>query len=177
MTSIVERPLATKQWHGGGGGCGRGRISTPSDQDPRKGVFLFGFVIVRKSPIIKIFEISSSLFDIVNSWCILWVSMRIECFNPLRLHLTLRVIKELEWRIFQCITLCWQSRNLRTEEPTRDRCASAQSEQVPRPLWVGWVACRQKWRNGFSRKMCSMWCIPMRLPLCGWLWMENAHVA
>ena len=91
----------------------------------------------------------------------------------LRLHLTLRVIKELEWRISQCITLTWQSRNLRMEEPTRDRCASAQSEQVPHHPSVGWVDCRQKWRNGFSRKMCSMWCIRTPLPLCGWLWMVS----
>ena len=81
--------------------------------------------------------------------------------------------KELEWQISQCITLAWQSRNSRTEEPTRDHCASAQSEQVGQLLWVAWVDSRQKWRNGFSRKMCSMWYIRTPLPLCGWLWMVS----
>jgi hypothetical protein len=39
----------------------------------------------------KILEFFSLLFDIDEIWCILLVSMRIECFNPIRLHLTLRV--------------------------------------------------------------------------------------
>ena len=50
MTNTVAPRLATKRWQGEDGGCGREQTSTPSDQDPRKGVFLFGFVIVRHSP-------------------------------------------------------------------------------------------------------------------------------
>ena len=49
-TNTLAPPLATKPWQGEDGGCGREQTSTPSDQDPRKGVFLFGFVIVRHSP-------------------------------------------------------------------------------------------------------------------------------